>query len=124
MPRLSQPLILTNRKFYWNSIRTNDCIFNPITRAPTKAEYKFHLRRVLSPYRSSNVGPSFDVMSIATPENASPVTTPVNCGAKEVVAQVISTVDKKSIVDAAEVSDSEVSGKCETSSTVWPARSI
>ena len=100
---------MTNRKFYWNRIRTNDCIFNPITRAPTKAEYKFHLRRVLSPYRSSNVGPSFDVMSIATPENAAPVTTPVNCGAKEVVAQVISTVDKKSIVDAAEVSDSEVS---------------
>ena len=53
----------------------------------------------MSPYRSSNVGPSFDVMSISTPENVSPVTTPVNCGAKEVVAQVISTVDKKSLVD-------------------------
>ena len=52
-----------------------------------------------SPFRSSNVGPSFDVVSIVPPETGLPVITPVNCGAKEVIAQVISTVDSSSLSD-------------------------
>jgi hypothetical protein len=32
-------------------IRTNDCIFNPITRAPSKNEFKIHIKRVTSPFR-------------------------------------------------------------------------
>jgi hypothetical protein len=76
-------------------IRTNDCIFNPITRAPSKNEFKVHIKRVTSPFRSTTVGPSFDIVSIVPPETGSPVITPVNCGAKEVIAQVISTVDTR-----------------------------
>jgi len=49
-------------------IRTNDCIFNPITRAPSKAEYKMHVKRVSSPFRTANVGPSFDIVTITPPE--------------------------------------------------------
>ena len=33
-------------------IRTNDCIFNPITRAPAKNEFKIHIKRVTSPFRN------------------------------------------------------------------------
>ena len=103
-----EPIIYDNSVFFpmnWtfhlscDRIRSNDCIFNPITRAPTKSEYKFHLRRVSSPYRASNVGPSFDVISIATPEAGLPIVTPLNCGAKEGVAQVITTVDKNSLTE-------------------------
>ena len=103
-----EPVVYDNSVFFpmnWtfhlscDRIRTNDCIFNPITRAPTKSEYKFHLRRVSSPYRAPNVGPSFDVISIAPPETGLPITTPVNCGAKEVVAQIITTVDKNSLTE-------------------------
>ena len=61
-----------------------------------------------SPYRASNVGPSYDVISIATPETGLPITTPLNCGAKEVVAQVISTLDKNSLTNT-ESSSTEVS---------------
>jgi len=111
-----EPVVYDNSVFFpmnWtfhlscDRIRTNDCIFNPITRAPTKSEYKFHLRRVSSPYRAPNVGPSFDVISIAPPETGLPITTPVNCGAKEVVAQIITTVDKNSLTET-ESSTSQV----------------
>ena len=71
-------------------IQTNDCIFNPIQRAPPLGvEYGIQLKRVTSPFRSPDVGPSFDILSITTPEVPLPVSTPINCGAKEVVAQVI-----------------------------------
>lgn len=81
-----------------DSIRTNDCIFNPITRAPPAgAEYTIKLNRVVSPFREPNAGPSFDVLSIEPPEIRLPVTTPINCGAKEVVAQVVSKIDAGSI---------------------------
>ena len=33
-------------------IQTNDCIFNPITRAPAKNEFKIHIKRVTSPFRN------------------------------------------------------------------------
>ena len=70
-------------------IQTNDCIFNPIQRAPPLGvEYGIQLKRVTSPFRSPDVGPSFDILSITTPEIPLPVSTPINCGAKEVVAQV------------------------------------
>lgn len=65
-------------------IHTNDCIFNPIRRAPTVDEYQIQLQAVTSPFRSPDVGPSFHVLSITTPEVKLPVTTHINCGAKEV----------------------------------------
>ena len=72
-------------------IQTNDCIFNPIQRAPPLGvEYRIQLKRVTSPFRSPDVGPSFDILSITTPEVTLPISTPINCGAKEVVAQVSS----------------------------------
>ena len=77
-------------------IQTNDCIFNPIQRAPPLGvEYRIQLKRVTSPFRSPDVGPSFDILSITTPEVTLPISTPINCGAKEVVAQVSSYIFKK-----------------------------
>ena len=76
-------------------IQTNDCIFNPIQRAPPLGvEYRIQLKRVTSPFRSPDVGPSFDILSITTPEVTLPISTPINCGAKEVVAQVSSYILK------------------------------
>ena len=40
------------------------------------------------PDGSPRRGPEFDVESITPPETGRPVSVPVNCGAKEVVAQV------------------------------------
>ena len=66
-------------------IQTNDCIFNPIQRAPPVGEeYGIQLKRVTSPFRSPDVGPSFDILSITPPDGSVPVSTPINCGAKEV----------------------------------------
>ena len=42
-------------------------------------------------------GPTFDVESIVPPESGRPVTVPVNCGAKEVIAQVLTTVETASL---------------------------
>ena len=82
-------------------IRNQDCIFSPIQRAPpTDSEYSLRLRQVSSPFRSPEVGPSFDVLSITPPHTQVPVTTPINCGAKEVVAQVVSTLDTSSLSEA------------------------
>ena len=72
--------------------QTNDCIFNPIRRAPPLGEeYRIQLKRVTSPFRSPNVGPSFDILSITTPEVPLPVTTPINCGAKVSSLDYLST---------------------------------
>ena len=66
-------------------IQTNDCIFNPIRRAPPAGdEYAIQLKRVTSPFRSPDVGPSFDISSITTPKVSQPITHPINCGSKEV----------------------------------------
>ena len=114
-----EPEVVDNNIFFpmnWtfhlscDRIRTNDCIFNPITRAPSKNEFKIHIKRVTSPFRSSNVGPSFDIVSIIPPETGLPVITPVNCGAKEVIAQVISTVDSSSLSEIHQVADGEARG--------------
>ena len=89
-------------------IQTNDCIFNPIQRAPPLGvEYGIQLKRVTSPFRSPDVGPSFDILSITTPEVPLPVSTPINCGAKEVVAQVVSTIDASSLNGAASATGEE-----------------
>ena len=42
-------------------------------------------------------GPSFDVASITPPETGRPVTVPVNCGAKDGMANVVSTVETASL---------------------------
>ena len=60
-----------------------------------------------SPFRSPDVGPSFDILSISTPEVPVPVTTPINCGAKEVVAQVVSTIDASSLGSASSLRGQE-----------------
>ena len=66
-------------------IQTSDCIFNPIQRAPPANQtYGIQLKRVTSPFRSPDVGPSFDILSITPPDGSVPVSTPINCGAKEV----------------------------------------
>jgi hypothetical protein len=49
-------------------IRPQDCIFSPIQRAPpSDSDYSLRLRQVSSPFRSPEVGPSFDVLSIMPP---------------------------------------------------------
>ena len=40
-----------------------------------------------------------------------PVTTPINCGAKEVVAQVVSTLDTSSLAGAAGISKDQIGGE-------------
>ena len=87
-------------------IRPQECIFSPITRAPTNEGYSIKLTQVTSPFRSPEFGPSFDLLSITPPSSHVPVTTPINCGPKEVEAQVVSTmgfgdknVDKKDLVE-------------------------
>ena len=73
-------------------IRPQDCIFSPIPRAPTNEQYSINLTQVTSPFRSPEVGPSFNLFHITPPSSQVPVTTPINCGAKEVVAQVVSNM--------------------------------
>ena len=73
-------------------IRPNDCIFNPIRRAPSRKIYSIQALATSSDLQHlSREGPDFDVASITPPDTGRPVTVPINCGAKEVVAQVIST---------------------------------
>ena len=89
-----EPNVVDNNIFFpmnWtfhlscDRIQTNDCIFNPIQRAPPAGEeYTIKLKRVTSPFRSPDVGPSFDILSITPPEINVAVSTPINCGAKEV----------------------------------------
>ena len=78
-------------------IRHNECIFNPIQRALCKENcdvYSLQLRQVPSPFRAPDVGPSFDIISITTPEVSKPVTTPINCGNKEVMSNVMAISHK------------------------------
>ena len=44
--------------------------------------------QALAEDKEAGEGPSFSVESITPPETGSPVTVPVNCGPKELVAQV------------------------------------
>ena len=71
-------------------IRPNDCIFNPIRRAPSRSVYD--IAATNDPADPEAL--SFDIDSITPPETGRPVNVPVNCGAKEVIAQVISTMEK------------------------------
>ena len=63
-----------------------------LSRAPTNEQYSINLTQVTSPFRSPEVGPSFNLFHIVPPASQVPVTTPINCGAKEVVAQVVSNM--------------------------------
>ena len=83
-------------------IRPNDCIFNPIRRAPSRAEYHTQiLSTTRNPVKLAKEAPEFDIESITPPETGRPVTVPVNCGAKEVIAQVVSTVETSSLPSSA-----------------------
>ena len=82
-------------------IRPNDCIFNPIRRAPSRASYSIQaLSSTADIKKLSKEGPEFEVESITPPETGRAVSVPVNCGAKEIVAQVVSTVETSSLPSA------------------------
>ena len=80
-------------------IRPNDCIFSPIRRAPTRAVYSIKVLEA-NEKEAETSGPMFDVESITPPETGRPVTVPVNCGAMEIVAQVVSTEEAESLTNS------------------------
>ncbi|XP_059093691.1 uncharacterized protein LOC131888779 [Tigriopus californicus] len=83
-------------------IRPNDCIFNPIRRAPTRMVYNIQaLSTSTNLEKLSREGPEFEIESIIPPETGRPVSVPVNCGAKEIIAQVVSTVETSSLPSSA-----------------------
>uniref|UniRef100_A0A0K2UEI0 Putative LOC101737216 [Bombyx mori] n=1 Tax=Lepeophtheirus salmonis TaxID=72036 RepID=A0A0K2UEI0_LEPSM len=108
-----EPEIIDNNIFFpmnWtfhlscDRIRPNDCLFNPNPRLLDQnkksfpsSELKYHIQ--LKPQKKlfPTQGPTYEIASIWPPTSRRPVTSAVNCGAKEVMAQVVTTVETNTL---------------------------
>eukprot|EP00096_Caligus_rogercresseyi_P011757 TRINITY_DN4734_c0_g1_i1.p1 TRINITY_DN4734_c0_g1~~TRINITY_DN4734_c0_g1_i1.p1 ORF type:complete len:792 (-),score=179.13 TRINITY_DN4734_c0_g1_i1:362-2737(-) len=105
-----EPEIIDNNIFFpmnWtfhlscDRIRPNDCVFNPHPRLlegrndPSESTYNIQLRPQRNQFEAQ--GPLYEIASIWPPTSRRPVTSAVNCGAKEVMAQVVTTVETNTL---------------------------